>query len=370
MKFLNRLAAVCFAGAMLPLSAFPAVSVEDMPSLPISPPISPAPDSSEELLPANYAELVNRINQFGNVQIVEDGILIYAAAEGKDVSFSLYSTDTSDALTFEIEEKQVYYADSCYPLCGVAYLVTPLQEQLTLACSYILTSMPIENEVYDLVELVGTWEFRMTDDGLKETDIFGYVPDGYYEASNFADEHGSPCIVQDDDGVSYLVYCYSSPAGTPTHYELNDRGSTAEYSIISDRKVILLDDTMMEGWGRYVVTVIRPDSAGTLQFGLDTVDFNGVTKNSETSRFDVNDELAFAAPGITIGSGDVNADRSIDSTDVKLLQGWLLGKPSDCIFWNADMNGDGVVDVFDLALLKRKVRAFYFEAVLVPLGSE
>ena len=77
-------------------------------------------------------------------------------------------------------------------------------------------------------------------------------------------------------------------------------------------------------------------------------------------------------PDVTV-PGDTDADGSIALSDVVRIQKYLHGAASlDSIqgTQNADMNEDGTLDVFDLALLKRKVRTFYFEAVPVPLGSE
>ncbi|MBQ8078971.1 MAG: dockerin type I repeat-containing protein, partial [Oscillospiraceae bacterium] len=50
--------------------------------------------------------------------------------------------------------------------------------------------------------------------------------------------------------------------------------------------------------------------------------------------------------------GDLDADRECGVTDVILLQKWLLraGELPDA--QSADLNADGTVDVFDLAMLK------------------
>ena len=53
--------------------------------------------------------------------------------------------------------------------------------------------------------------------------------------------------------------------------------------------------------------------------------------------------------------GDVNADKSITAADVVALQQYLLGRLTLTDTSMADMDGDGVVDVFDLGLLKRMV---------------
>lgn len=52
-------------------------------------------------------------------------------------------------------------------------------------------------------------------------------------------------------------------------------------------------------------------------------------------------------------SGDVNSDGYFDIEDIKMLQSWLLG--SGCLTdWEAgDLCEDGIIDVFDLTLMKR-----------------
>ena len=63
-------------------------------------------------------------------------------------------------------------------------------------------------------------------------------------------------------------------------------------------------------------------------------------------------------PSSSIGSsktGDVNDDGSVNIMDVIALQKYLLGLKTSINGANADMNGDKVIDVFDLGLLKRLV---------------
>ena len=53
--------------------------------------------------------------------------------------------------------------------------------------------------------------------------------------------------------------------------------------------------------------------------------------------------------------GDVNDDGEVTVTDVIVMQGWLLGHDNVTMYapQNADMDGDGKADVFDLGLMKR-----------------
>ena len=53
--------------------------------------------------------------------------------------------------------------------------------------------------------------------------------------------------------------------------------------------------------------------------------------------------------------GDVNDDGEVTVIDVIVMQGWLLGHDNVTMYapQNADIDGDGVADVFDLGLMKR-----------------
>ncbi|MBQ9696827.1 MAG: dockerin type I repeat-containing protein, partial [Oscillospiraceae bacterium] len=55
--------------------------------------------------------------------------------------------------------------------------------------------------------------------------------------------------------------------------------------------------------------------------------------------------------------GDADANGTVSIADIIMVQKWLLnsGEITDC--QNADMNADGVIDIFDLALLKHLVLA-------------
>ena len=55
--------------------------------------------------------------------------------------------------------------------------------------------------------------------------------------------------------------------------------------------------------------------------------------------------------------GDINYDGEINVTDLLMLQKWLLGSGKTVYLENADENGDGVTDVFDLCRLRAEIIA-------------
>lgn len=70
--------------------------------------------------------------------------------------------------------------------------------------------------------------------------------------------------------------------------------------------------------------------------------------------------------GATTKTGDVNTDGSVDATDVALLQDWLLNRtvPDTLQLTNADLDGNGVLNVTDLMQLKRNTNTFDTENLL------
>lgn len=59
------------------------------------------------------------------------------------------------------------------------------------------------------------------------------------------------------------------------------------------------------------------------------------------------------APSV-IKTGDANGDLKVNSDDLKALQDYILGR-SDEIETSADMNGDGIIDSFDMVLLRQHI---------------
>ena len=89
------------------------------------------------------------------------------------------------------------------------------------------------------------------------------------------------------------------------------------------------------------VTVVS-DSPAVQQFLKD----NGIGESTE--------QPTEPQPG-KAGDGDANEDGAVDILDIVALQKYLLGSGELKNSNNADMNGDDVLDAFDLALLKRKI---------------
>ncbi len=76
-----------------------------------------------------------------------------------------------------------------------------------------------------------------------------------------------------------------------------------------------------------------------------------------------------AAAGSAAAAGDINADGTVSSDDLELLQGYVLGKNklTEAQSKTADVNGDGKTDVYDVVKLRKLIlssdRTLKFTAV-------
>ena len=55
--------------------------------------------------------------------------------------------------------------------------------------------------------------------------------------------------------------------------------------------------------------------------------------------------------------GDVNGDNKVDGGDLTALRNYLLAEKSDIIAYNADLDHNNVIDVFDLIQLRKTISA-------------
>jgi hypothetical protein len=132
--------------------------------------------------------------------------------------------------------------------------------------------------------------------------------------------------------------------------------------------------TLREG-ARYIMRAVPAAEGCTIRWYLDgklltpggdslllnsvTPEFKGVytvritTKDGTVKELPAG-EIADVLPKDTI-RGDLDLDGKADAADVRLLTDWLHGKKVS-IPGDADLNADGVWDVYDLALLKKNLQ--------------
>ena len=105
----------------------------------------------------------------------------------------------------------------------------------------------------------------------------------------------------------------------------------------------------------FVVRITTGDMSRALNgkpFGLDDIDNLFISATAK----DMTAYALYAVPNKEIVpaavKGDVNGDMEVTVLDVVALQKYLVNMGTMSNADNADVNGDGVVDIFDLALVK------------------
>ena len=105
----------------------------------------------------------------------------------------------------------------------------------------------------------------------------------------------------------------------------------------------------------FVVRITTGDMSRALNgkpFGLDDIDNLFISATAK----DMTAYALYAVPNKEIVpaavQGDVNGDMEVTVLDVVALQKYLVNMGTMSNADNADVNGDGVVDIFDLALVK------------------
>ncbi|MBO5163039.1 MAG: dockerin type I repeat-containing protein [Ruminococcus sp.] len=184
-----------------------------------------------------------------------------------------------------------------------------------------------------------------------------------------------------DKNYDYIQYNQIKPAGNGTLNLKFINGTTGEPFTETNGKFQLVseaDDNVIKSWdtsegSEITIGDLSPEDTYELRY-ID--DYHGefpdqyryeIDHDKGTSRFSFgyDSELShkvylrkrhWGDPQLI---GDVNSDDRFNIADVVILQKWLLGKPDTVLMnWGAaDLCSDGVLDVYDLCLMKRELRA-------------
>ncbi len=117
---------------------------------------------------------------------------------------------------------------------------------------------------------------------------------------------------------------------------------------VTDAKTEWLHDGKAAGTGE-TLTISRASASDRGMYSVRVTTASGAVLEQDIC------EITAVLPKGAAVPGDLDLDGKADAADLRLLQSWLHGK-SVTIPGDADLNADGVWDVYDLALLKRLVR--------------
>ena len=147
------------------------------------------------------------------------------------------------------------------------------------------------------------------------------------------------------------IYAGQDGGGSEYSPEVIREWALAQKQAVSDRMRFWVNcESFQKDFSPKPVEQLRKNYAATADLAEQAILFSW---NHFYHDSDLNTE--FAAFALETPQGDVNGDGIVSVADAVMLQKWLhcignLDKPD-----TADMDGDGQIDVFDLALLKRKL---------------
>lgn len=189
-------------------------------------------------------------------------------------------------------------------------------------------------------------KFETDKDGnIAETDIFGWLPDCVAETEEFINKNGNVSVQN-----GYIVFCQASHGHCleMTQDGVPEVNSVFEFFFENPYIVPLVGDKYAQ------VVVYRGSKPGTAEV---TFTYNGTIEGNETKffRFDIdrNASEISADECDPLIKGDCNYDGAMGISDVVALQTWLIGKGKLKKAENADLNGDGIINVFDLIAMRK-----------------
>ena len=192
--------------------------------------------------------------------------------------------------------------------------------------------------------------FDVAKDGIKETDIFGWLPDSPAEFSDFDD--ANPVLSVHDN---YIVYC-GTPCYDGGYQEFLSQTGTGRTELVYSYGVSpLYSGPLPCGGSSSIIRVYRPVQPGTIRLTVsEKRSWEKEIVYSDTVYYAIDEELTVTeTESPETLTGDCNGDGELSVADLIALRKYLHGmgtleKPELC-----DLDGDGQVDIFDFAELRQ-----------------
>lgn len=269
-------------------------------------------------------------------------------------TFTLEVPDKSDTEAYEsylamlkkcrLTEKDVQNADK-----EIYYTVEVFKPEKNTTLSVFWDNMyTYENgKPKDYIDL----EFAVDDGGnVTETDIFGWLPDSMTEMREWITERGNVTAHEEYVVFSVISSAYNmemSYEGIPEITEAFSYRFEAP-SIVTTLGAPYAEAVLYQGWrqGKDIMTFDYSGGKGQYEPAAKTV-------QTVSFNLDLHAALLDDAGLDPLVKGDCNYDGMLGVADVVALQNWLLGRDSLRKPENADIDGDGVLDVFDLMQLRK-----------------
>ncbi|WP_297959020.1 dockerin type I repeat-containing protein [uncultured Ruminococcus sp.] len=207
-------------------------------------------------------------------------------------------------------------------------------------------------------ELIADLFFRTEKDEndnviINETDIYGWLPDSEEEYNAYIEENGNISVHD-----KYIVYCGRVPVCAGYDLFAETKGS-ADIKKSASYEVYIPDLSILDGGSSPMVVLFEGTKAGKAQVDFYIAHREHVSKSAkDIIRYIkignlMKPELIDEKDMPEKVAGDCNWDGLVSISDVIMLQRWLTGNGEITAPENADVNGDGAVDVFDLVSLRK-----------------
>ena len=197
-------------------------------------------------------------------------------------------------------------------------------------------------------------QFTMDSAKIAETDYFSWVPDCYSEYTTFIETNGNT-LVKD----KYICFCDDVNYSTGADISMEQSG-TAEIKEVQQFNVSKSDEAVA-GNTAHTVRLYEAVTPGTVDVAIykgRTWDPNAPKEEMLSGSYEVSESMTITPIEKTdFIKGDVNADGNFTVADVVMLQKWLLCVPDVTLAnWKAaDLCEDGVLNVFDLCMMKKEL---------------
>lgn len=376
MKFMAFTATLPFCLTALPSMALPVCAEEDS-GLP-------------GWIPTDAVSAFSFVEQHGKTYVADDLICCVREIPVQDKNYYHYETslacssDTAvDAVRILSQEVYTYGAEEYYKNSGYpgeddpenpdVILMNPEEQfQEFMKTDYVVSVYQLE----DQAECSVTWsrsnaetgyvyeetEFTFEKSGgvTQETDLYGWIPDCMAEYGTFRRKYGT--VSQHDNLV---VYCNSVCYDGGYDVFLEQSGTTEFKEIYHDSIGYPNPVLLPPGGMGTVVIVYEPLAPGEVRLTWNDAqpwiyEQSAICQAQEYFRISAGDD-GVSVKTIQAGEftepvrNDINSDGSFDILDIIVLQKWLLGKGTLANWRNADYQTDGVINIYDLLLMKQEL---------------
>lgn len=333
-----------------------------------------------EWVPVSFSHALQFYNEYGQTHVA-DGYVCTVQKKSLDIRY-LYSTEWDAGLP---QPEPVYQEtmilrelplrpDESDTEAFLAYQqelerlgirdLEPLEIEIPDFVFEVSVYQPEADMAFTWVEHLNQWDtpevrtdfsFAVDGDTIRETDLYAFLPDSPTEFRQFCSEN--PAISLQN---GYVVYCDNVGIDGGGQLMLGQTGTAKLEQVLNYTCTeTYMIPWLVGGYGGETVIVYKPVTPGTVMLrGMTAQPWN-------LTEVWTNDAVCFAvSEDLTVTEiseeqmgqplmGDCNNDGVFSVVDVLMCQKYVHGLGELTAWENADFDGDGTVDIFDLTMMRR-----------------